>query len=197
MTTRLARGARRDIEISLIGRAVDALSLMCDVLRSPDRAAAAYGDGLTIGIGGLIGEPVGFSMKWLIADGHALQGVIGFDLWYRDGFLTAVDWVWHPLIITSPSALDLSFHVGAGLFLGVWYDRYWDGRWGGSCDYDRAHDRYYNCHAVGFGGHFPVGLDLLFKAVPIELSFEFAPGLWFYPYVGFSAFGGVHVRYFF
>ena len=162
---------------------------------APRPAAAAYGDGLTIGIGGLVGEPIGFSMKWLIADGHALQGVIGFDLWYRDGFLTAVDWVWHPLIIVSPSALDLSFHVGAGLFLGAWYDRYWDR----GCRWDPATRRYYDCNdnQVGFGGHFPVGLDLLFKSVPIELSFEFAPGLWFYPFVGFFAFGGVHVRYFF
>lgn len=158
-------------------------------------AAEEYGQGHDIGIGGLVGEPMAFSMKWLIGGGHGLQAVFGFDVWYRDGFLTAVDWVWHPLIIVSQSKFDLSFHIGAGMFLGVWYNRYWDY----GCRYDPAARRYYDCHDsdAGFGGHFPVGLDFLFQDVPIELSLEFAPGVWFYPYIGFSAFGGAHVRYFF
>ena len=172
-----------------------AVGLAAVLISLAPRAAVAadYGQGHVIGIGGLIGEPVGFSMEWLIGGGHGLQAVFGFDVWHRDGILTAVDWVWHPLIIVSPSTLDLSFHFGAGLFLGAWWDRHGND----TCHYDRVHNRWYDCHDVGFGGHFPVGLDLMFKTVPIELSFEFAPGVWFYPYVGFGAFGGVHVRYFF
>ena len=181
---------------------VSTLAVLAAVGLSAARPAAAqtYGESYTFGIGLEVGEPLGATIKWLIADGHALQGVIGFDLAWRDGFLTALDWVWHPLIIVSPTPFELSFHVGAGLFLGAWYDRHWGH---GDCHWDPALHDYVNCghQELGFGAHFPVGLDFLFKAVPIELSLEFAPWFWFYPWWGgfdsFSAQGGVIGRYFF
>jgi hypothetical protein len=180
-------------------RAIPVLALAATLgLLAPRPAAAqTYGEGYTFGIGAEVGNPMAFTMKWLIADGHALQGNIGFDLSGRDGLLSAVDWVWHPLIIVSPTPFDLSFHVGAGFFLGAWWGYRYSDHFCHS--YDPATHHYYDCDdsGMGFGAHFPVGLDFFFKAVPIELSLEFAPGLWFYPWVDFAPQGGVIGRYFF
>jgi len=61
-------------------------------------------------------------------------------------------------------------------------------------------DQYgHNCHdtTFEFGAHLPVGLDMLFTSVPIELFLEVAPGLRILPFVDFAVFGGFGARYFF
>ena len=161
------------------------------------RAAEAqvYGEGYIFGIGGILGQPTGLSMKFLLGAGHGIQAAFAVDLVWRDGFVTYADWVWHPMIITSNSAFDLSFHVGAGLFLAMWFDRYWDH----SCHWDEVHHHYTNCddHEVGLGAHFPVGMDMFFKGAPVELYLELSPGFYFLPFIDFEIFGGVGARYFF
>jgi hypothetical protein len=172
-----------------------ALALSAAVLVPRPADASDYQAGYTFGIGGVIGQPTGVSMEFLLGGGHAIQAVFGFDLWYRDGFTTFANWQWHPLIITSISAFDLSFHFGAGLFLSFWYDHHYDFL----CDWDPRAHRYYNCHDedVGLGALVPVGLDMFFTGAPVEVYLELSPGFWFVPFIDFWMLGGVGARYYF
>jgi hypothetical protein len=170
------------------------LALSAAVLVPRTAAAQDYQSGYTFGIGVVLGQPAGVSMEFLLGAGHAIQAVVGFDMRWRDGLIFSANWLWHPLVITSTSAFDLSFHFGAGLYLGAWYDR----RWGHGCDWDPT-SGYHNCHGdeVGVGAHFPIGLDMFFKAVPVEVYIEIAPGFWFAPFIDWEIFGGLGGRYYF
>ena len=156
--------------------------------------ASDYQAGYTFGIGGVIGQPTGLSLDFLLGAGHTIQVDFGFDLWFRDGFVTFANWAWHPMIILSNSVIDMSFHVGAGLFLNFWYhDRYHEH----FCDYDPATHHYHDCAEVAFGALFPGGLDVFFKGAPVEVYLELAPGFWFAPFIDFWMYGGIGGRYYF
>jgi hypothetical protein len=169
-----------------------ALALSAAVLVPRPAAASDYQSGYTFGIGVVLGQPTGVSMEFLLGAGHAIQAVVGFDMRWRDGLIASVNWLWHPLIITSTSAFDLSFHFGAGLYFGAWFNRYW----AHGCR-DAAGHWVYCDDEVGAGAHFPIGLDMFFKAVPVEVYLELAPGFWFVPFIDWEIFGGLGGRYYF
>ncbi len=156
-------------------------------------AAAGYGSESGFGLGLVLGEPTGISMKLFLGAGHAIQGTAAFELVHRDRFLFIVNYLWHPSTIVSTSAFDLGWHVGVGGFVGIWFDDYRCDRW--SADPRRCED--WDDDGAGFGAHFPVGLDMMFRGAPIELFLEAAPGLWIFPGTDFSIFGGFGARYFF
>jgi hypothetical protein len=134
----------------------------------------------------------------MLGAGHAIQGTIAFELEHHDKFVLVADYLWHPNVITSASAFDLAWHFGVGGVLGIWYD-----------------EHHYHCHDVNpephvtdwecdedtyvrAGARIPVGLDMLFKGAPVELSIEVAPALEFFPeLVDFFIYGGLAARYFF
>jgi hypothetical protein len=146
------------------------------------------------GMGVLLGQPVGLSLKLYVAPDHAFQLGLGFDLVFRDAAFVTLDWVWHPVPIADTRRFELTWHIGLGGALGVWpvghaYD----------C---RAPDPLQPdlppvCRTVWVqpGARAPLGFDLRFHEVPLELYVEFAPGAFFYPVLEFLGQGGFGARW--
>jgi len=167
-------------------------------LASPARAAepdasAAHGP---FGLGVLLGQPVGLSFKLFVAQDHAFQLGLGYDLVFRDAAFVTLDWIWHPVSIADTSVFELTWHVGLGAALGIW---------------PVGHD--YDCSApdplqpdlppvcrnawVQPGARVPLGFDLRFHEIPLDLYVEFAPGAFFYPRIEFLGQGGFGARWYF
>jgi hypothetical protein len=150
----------------------------------------------SFGLGVLLGQPVGLSFKLFVAPDHAFQLGLGYDLVFRDAALVTLDWVWHPVAIADTRTFELTWHVGLGGALGVWPVGH---------DYDcRAPDPLQPdlpqvCRTawVQPGARAPLGFDLRFHEIPLELYVEFAPGAFFYPVVEFLGQGGFGGRWYF
>jgi hypothetical protein len=150
----------------------------------------------TFGIGLFLGQPVGATAKVFLAPFHALQFGLGFDLVLRDAAVFTIDWVWHPTSIVGNSRLEFTWHAGLGASLGVWPAGH---------DYDCSgpdpmlgEEGPVTCREawVQPGVRVPMGLELNFRDVPLEIFVEFAPGVFAYPEVGFLGQGGVGARWY-
>jgi hypothetical protein len=159
----------------------------------PETAQAGHG---RFGLGVLLGQPVGISMKLFVAPNHAFQLGLGYDLVLRDAGTVTLDYVWHPIPMASTRTLVLTWHIGLGGSLGVW---------------PAGHD--YDCRDgdlvtpgiqpvcrtawVQPGVRAPLGFEVVLRDVPLELYAEFAPGVLVYPMIEFLAQGGFGVRWYF
>jgi hypothetical protein len=171
-----------------------ALGLASGALAPRSAAAADYGSE-GFGLGLFLGQPSGLTLAGNFGGGHMVQGYVAFELVYRDSFILMADYIWHPNIIVSNATLDLSWHFGGGVVIGTWlHDYYYDcARW------DRNHCvEWEHGTRVMFGLRMPFGLDLFFHPVPLELYFEIAPGIEFFPVLpDLIIFGGIGLRYWF
>lgn len=126
------------------------------------------------GLGALVGEPTGLSLKYWLSDKTAIDGGAGWSFEDHDGFQLHSDFLFH--------VMDL-IHVDQGrlpLYLGV----------GGRVKFVEHDDN-------RAGLRFPVGLAYLFADAPIEVFAEVAPVLDFAPHTTLEWNGGIGVRYYF
>jgi len=161
---------------------------------APATETAQAGHG-PFGLGVLLGEPVGMSIKLFVAPDHAFQLGLGYDLILRDAGVVTLDYVWHPIAISANRTLVLTWHIGIGGSLGVW---------------PAGHD--YDCRDadpvlpgiqpacrtawVQPGVRAPLGFEVVFRDLPLELYAEFAPGVLVYPMIEFLAQGGFGARWY-
>ena len=68
----------------------------------------------TLGVGLMIGEPVGVCGRLYIQDDQALQGAIG-AAFIGGGFQLHADYVFHPYIIQTRDSFVLATYVGPGV----------------------------------------------------------------------------------
>ncbi len=127
----------------------------------------------SFGLGIILGEPTGISMKYWLSDTTAIDAAAAWSFGRTPGMRVHADFLIHPFLITSTSSGKLPFYVGVGPRLNLQ-----DG-------------------FVGLGVRIPVGLTYLFSEVPIDLFFEVAPGMDLIPATGFSFEGGFGARYYF
>lgn len=196
--------------------AVGLALLTAAVSPAPAEAAPSPGrrvprSGGNFGIGGSLGDPLGFSLKYFFAPNHAVQADLGWaPLHHGDGRL-GVDYLWHPFAFVSNSTMDFLPYFGVGL--GVMFWAHNRGRW---CYYDDRRyydDRYYYCrhgydryrdyYYDGTGGaamfiRAPIlGLGFHWKKAPLDTMVE---GSWspyvIYPDLGHGDFS-FKVRYYF
>ncbi|HEU0035472.1 MAG TPA: hypothetical protein VFQ53_32905 [Kofleriaceae bacterium] len=90
----------------------------------PDDATPAdkpSGDGIargtdkgTIGVGIVIGEPVGVCAKLYLADDQAIQGAVG-SAFIGGGLQVHADYVWHPYILQKRDSFVLATYLGPGV----------------------------------------------------------------------------------
>jgi hypothetical protein len=176
--------------------AVPALLLAAALLVPTPAAASDYASDPAFGLGVVLGEPTGITLKGILGAGHAVQASFAFALVYRDRFLAALDYVWHPTLVTANAALDLAWHFGLGGVLGVWYDE-----WAYDCiDDDGSPLTPAVCRESArlMGGlRVPIGLDLMFTGAPVELFLELAPEVELYPVIDWLLYGGFGARYYF
>ena len=125
----------------------------------------------SFGAGGIIGAPWGASAKLYLPDRtHSLEVAVGANLdgqWSGHG-----GYLLRPSAITSSSAVDLFWHVGAGIALqnqatGVKNDK----SKGKNSEQGEP-------NPMVSGLRVPVGLDLALTARPVEVFADVAPLIW-------------------
>jgi len=114
------------------------------------------------GIGVILGEPTGLSVKYWLDDKHAVDGAAAWSFWDGDGFQLHSDFLWHNLdLFDDPGGCSgkLPLHYGVGARLKF-------------RDENGKHD---DGHDTVFGIRAPVGLSYLFDGKPFDVFLEIAP----------------------
>ena len=123
------------------------------------------------GIGIILGEPTGISVKNWITSKTAVDAAVAWSV-YDPSLHIHADFLVHNfnLITVSKGQLPLYFGLGARI---------------------RLADETY------FGARIPVGLDYHFSSAPLDIFFEVVPILNFVPSTTFDLNAAIGMRYFF
>lgn len=117
-------------------------------------AAAQTVEKGVLGVGVIIGEPLGVSAKLYLSDDTAIDAAAGGAI-LGGGIHIHVDYLWHPWVLENRDNFVLPAYLGAGL-------RMLNHREGTAGDYH-------------FGLRTVVGLLFDFKSVPLDVFVEVAP----------------------
>ena len=165
--------------------------LVLTLLASLLLTTAAHAQESRFGLGGVIGQPTGVTMKWNIGSSNGIELAAGFGGFYGNHLHIHAAYMWEfEMVQMDRARMDL--YVGIGPKIG-----YFD-RWRGYCGGARR-DRW-DCGDRGqvwFAARAPVGLDFVFKQRPLDVYVELAPGLYFFRHVGFSIDAAAGARYWF
>jgi hypothetical protein len=123
------------------------------------------------GLGIIIGEPTGVSLKTWVSQKHAVDAGIAWSL-TNDWFHIHVDYLIHNFELIEVSQGELPFYFGFGAKLGIGND-------------------------FGLGARVPVGLSYLFEDAPLDIFVEVVPSLQLINQIQFQMNGGIGIRYWF
>jgi hypothetical protein len=70
----------------------------------------------TFGVGLIIGEPTGVSMKLYLSDDQAIDGAVGFTA-VASGIHAHADYLWHPWIVEERESFVIPIYLGPGVRL--------------------------------------------------------------------------------
>jgi hypothetical protein len=124
------------------------------------------------GIGIIVGEPTGISFKHWTSKKTAFDAAIAWSTGKNRAFHIHADYLIHNFHILDIGDKRTSLYYGIG------------GRF-------REND------SNKLGVRFPIGIDYIFKKIPIEIFFEIAPIFDLTPKTEFNFNGGIGVRYLF
>jgi hypothetical protein len=122
-------------------------------------ASALAQEGLGLGV--ILGEPTGLSVKYWLDNEQAIDGAAAWSFWDGDGFQIHADYLWHDFELLGVGGEDadkLPLYYGVGARL-----KFRD-------DEGRHHD-----DDTFFGIRIPVGVSYLFKDHPFDLFAEIVP----------------------
>jgi len=127
-----------------------------------------------IGVGLILGEPTGLSLKGFVTDNIAVDGAAAWSFDSPSAFQIHSDLLYHnfDLVPLTEGKLPIYFGVGAR----VKFERHEDTR---------------------AGIRVPVGIAYMFAKAPVDIFAELAPGMDVTPRTRFQMAGGVGVRFFF
>lgn len=170
--TRLSSSLPTLFTVPTFFRHLAALVLGFALLAVAPRQAAAQDSGFGLGL--IVGDPTGLSLKGFLSPRIALDGAVGFGILRGFHIEGHADFLWNqPLVQFDRASMALHFGVGPKIGLFTEADELW----------------------VGARG--PVGLTFGFKKVPMDFFFEIAAGLWIIREPVFDLDAAVGTRYFF
>ena len=137
--------------------------------------AAARSDAGRFGIGVIVGEPTGASLKYWLNDTLAVDGAAGWSFHDHTDFYLHSDLLWHKLDLLPTSSGRLDGYIGAGGLV-------------------RFRDDHYDNQ---FGLRVPVGVSYKFDTAPVDVFAEIAPALDVAPDVRGDLTGAIGIRYWF
>jgi hypothetical protein len=123
------------------------------------------------GLGIIIGEPTGVSLKTWVSQKHAIDAGIAWSL-TNDWFHIHADYLIHNFELIDVSKGQLPFYFGFGAKLGIGNN-------------------------FSLGARVPVGLAYLFDDAPLDVFVEVVPALQLIDQIGFEMNGGIGIRYWF
>jgi len=139
----------------------------------PDNAAQDYAQRLGVGI--IIGEPTGGSLKYWFNDTLAIDGAVGWSSHDHTDLYLHSDVLWHNFELIPVSKGRLPIYIGAGgLF--------------------RLRDDNRDNQA---GVRLPVGVSYMFENAPVDIFAEIAPAVDVTPDVRGELTGGIGIRFWF
>lgn len=130
-----------------------------------------------VGVGLILGEPVGASVKYWLNDTMAIDGAIGWSDHSHSSVYFNADILWHnfDLIDISPAPGKLPLYFGVGGLYRARNDGYED----------------------NLGVRAPVGVSYIFDNAPIDVFAEIAPAIDIHPFIRGEITGGIGVRFWF
>lgn len=139
------------------------------------------------GLGFVLGEPTGLSLKGKLNDANTIQGSLAWNFRHGGAFQVSVDYLHHNYNAFSVSKGRLPFYYGLGGRMRFWDgDLYWrDGRWrdrNGSAD---------------LALRVPVGLAYEFASDPLDIFLEVVPTVGLLPATYVDVNAGLGMRYWF
>lgn len=130
--------------------------------------------GENIGVGFMVGEPTGLTLKSWTGGGNAIDVGVAWSFGRYDAMTIQADYLWHNYDIFSDvdeGSLPLYYGIGGRLVLG-------------------ENDSY-------IGARVPIGLNYLFEDAPVGLFIEAAPILNLAPSTDFDIDGTLGARFYF
>ncbi|MEL7832948.1 hypothetical protein [Fodinibius sp. Rm-B-1B1-1] len=128
----------------------------------------------TLGVGFMVGEPTGLTLKSWTGGGNAIDVGVAWSFGRYEAMTVQADYLWHNYDIFSDveeGSLPLYYGIGGRLVLG-------------------ENDSY-------IGARVPVGLNYLFEDAPVGLFIEAAPILNIAPSTDFDIDGTLGARFYF
>jgi hypothetical protein len=147
------------------------LSLFCVLFFSANLQAQATPEKGAVGIGVMIGEPTGVSLKFWNSSSRAYDLGVAWSFSGNDAISLHGDYLWHKWLDSEKG--ELAFHYGLGA---------------------RALVTENNSAA---GLRVPVGISYLIQDTPIELFVEVAPVINVLPDTDADGVGGLGARFYF
>lgn len=129
-----------------------------DLKTSTDRSASDYLED-RFGMGLMVGEPIGLTLKYWLNESWAVDGAIAESFHRENGLQLHSDILWHKFGVFDVSEGRLPLYFGAGV-----RGKFQDGD-------------------DEFGIRFPIGVTYMFDNRPIDVFFEVAPILTLTPSV--------------
>ncbi len=141
----------------------------------------------SLGLGIILGEPTGISIKLWLSEKSAVDGSIAWSLIENSHLHLHGDYLWHNYDITGvrKGKLPIYYGIGARIRFDHKPEHVVHGRIHSSKDETR------------FGMRGVLGLEYLFTTAPFDLFFEFAPIMDLIPGSDFSLNAALGFRYFF
>lgn len=146
-------------------------------------AAFARNDG--VGVGMIIGDPTGLSLKSWLDRTHAIDAGLGWNTHHEDEFHLHVDYLIHDFSAFRVRSGRMPFYYGIGGVVA-------------QDDYDHYHNHAYHHHDdTHLGVRIPLGISYSFASNPLELFAELAPRLDLTPGTDFMVDAAMGVRFYF
>lgn len=133
----------------------------------------------TFGLGFIIGEPTGLSLKYWLDKEHAIDGAAAWSSSENDSFQLHADYLIHNYELLNADDLPVYYGLGARLKF-------------------KDHDgRGRNRNDAIFGIRIPLGVTYLFDDAPLDLFFELVPVLDIAPDVDLDINAAIGLRFYF
>jgi len=125
-------------------------------------ATSVFAQDNKLGLGLIVGEPTGLSVKYWLDDEHAVDGTAAWSFWDGDGFQLHSDFLWHNFdLLDDPGGLDGKLPVYYGV--------------GARLTFRDDEGRHEDTDHTVFGIRAPLGLSYLFDGKPFDVFLEIAP----------------------
>jgi len=149
------------------------LSLLSILLSSP-----VFSQDSGFGVGAILGSPTGVSFKVWASKTSAFDAAVTWSFYNNGSINFHFDYLWHKFNLIPVDEGKFPLYIGVGP------------KFGFSTDIELGAQ-----FELGF--RVPVGVDYIFKSVPIDIFVEVAPSLMVLPETVFRLDGGLGARYFF
>lgn len=154
-----------------------------------DVSATVSPAGRDIGLGIELGAPTSLNAKFMVAPDKGIVLGIGGGIWYDASLSLHADYLWHAVVGQFDNG-SFSAYLGAGAWSSL-------GLGGPHPHYGYYQPFFEGPETIALGARLPLGLNLAFNELPVELFIEVVPSLALFPGIGAFGQGGLGARFYF